>query len=258
MQTYLLSGSMDHPQALLVGYAVGLFGWLGVSRVHTSLWSKSQSPSFVQPWREVAFALLACGVIMVVGQAYVHGYLFKAQGSLRPLTGAMNQILIFSPVFLLLAIRRQGLDTAWLPVKRIWQRLLVGLSLALLAILAFTATRAGSDSWLTVVPRVYSPKNLSFAVEVFCEDIAIAILFVRFQAAMGALLSIILVALSFVAAHLPTLIALGVPLEQTLFLFLDAGLGVLALAVLPHSQDIWWFWCLHFAMDMMQFDALPE
>src|SRR5262249_44783979 len=170
---------------------------------------------------------------------------------------AINQIIIFSPIFLLLAIRRQGLDTAWLPLDRVWQRLLVGLGLALLAILAFTATRAGSDSWLTVVPRVYSPKNLSFAVEVFCEDVAIAILFVRFQATVGALLGIILVALLFAAAHLPTLIALGVPLGQTLFLLLDAGLGVLALAVLRRAQDIWWFWCVHFAMDMMQFDALP-
>jgi hypothetical protein len=63
--------------------------------------------------------------------------------------------------------------------------------------------------------------------------------------------------LLFAAAHLPTLIALGVPQEQPLFLFLDAGLGVLALMVLRRSQDIWWFWCVHFAMDMMQFDALP-
>ena len=41
-------------------------------------------------------------------------------------------------------------------------------------------------------------------------------------------------------------------------LFLDAGLGVLVLVVLRRAQDIWWFWCVHFAMDMMQFDALPQ
>ncbi len=34
-------------------------------------------------------------------------------------------------------------------------------------------------------------------------------------------------------------------------------LGVLVLVVLRRSQDIWWFWCVHFALDMMQFDALP-
>ena len=247
---------MDHHQALLVGYAVGLLGWLGVARVYGRPWSKRQSPSFAQPWREVAFAILACGAVVAVGQAFVHGYLLKAQGSFEQLIKAINQIIIFSPIFLLLAIRRQGLDTAWLPLDRVWQRLLVGLVLALSAILAFTLTRAGSDNWLTVLPRVYSLKNLSFAVEVFCEDMAIAILFVRFQAAMGALLSIVLVSVLFAAAHLPTLIALGVPVGGTVFLFLDAGLGMLALTVLRRSQDIWWFWCVHFAMDMMQFDAL--
>jgi hypothetical protein len=245
---------MGHHQALLVGYAVGLLGWLGVARVYGKLWSKVQSPSFAQPWREVVLAILACGVIVALGQAYVHGYHLNAQGSL---TEAINQIIIFSPIFLLLAIRRQGLDTAWLPVDRVWQRLLVGLGLALSAVLAFTLSRAGSDTWLTVLPRVYSPKNLAFAVQVFCEDVAMAILLVRFQAAVGALLGIIFVALLFAAAHLPTLNALGVPLGQTLFLLSDAGLTVLALVVLRRSQDIWWFSCVHFAMDMMQFDALP-
>jgi hypothetical protein len=248
---------VSHHQALLVGYAVGLLGWLGVARLHGQLWPRRQSPSFAHPWREVGFALLACGVIVILGQVYVHGYRFKAQGAFEHPVDALNQVIIFSPIFLLLAIRRQGPGTAWLPADRVWQRLLVGVGLALLAILAFTLTRTGSPDWLTVVPRVYSPRNLSFAVQVFCEDVAVAILLVRFQAAVGARLSVLLVAFLFAAAHLPTLIALGVPLGETLFLFLDAGLGVLALVVLRRSQDVWWFWCLHFAMDMMQFDALP-
>src|SRR5262249_52852948 len=154
------------------------------AQVYSQLWSKRQLPSFAHPWREAAFALLACGVIVAVGQAYVRGYRLKAHGSFEQLLDATNQIIIFSPIFLLLAIRRQGFDTAWLPLDHVWQRLLVGLGLALAAILAFTVARAGSDNWLTVLPRCYSPKNLSVAAQVFCEDIAIAIVFVRFQAAM--------------------------------------------------------------------------
>jgi hypothetical protein len=247
---------MAHQQALLVGYAVGLLGWLAVARADGSLWPKGNSPSFAQPWREVGFALLACGIIIALGQLYVHGYRFNARGSFGVLADALNQVVIFSPAFLLLAIRRQGLATAWLPADRVWQRLLVGVGLAWLAVLAFTVTRTGSDNWLAVVPRVYSPKNLSFAVQVFCEDVAVAILLVRCQAAVGGRLSVLLVALLFAAAHWPALIAGGAPPGQALFLLLDAGLGVLVLAIVRRSQDIWWFWCVHFAMDMMQFDAL--
>jgi hypothetical protein len=78
------------------------------------------------------------------------------------------------------------------------------------------------------------------------------------KAALGNTLSIVLAALLFTGAHLPTLIAQGASPAEALNLFLDAGLGLLALAILRRSQDIWWFWCVHFAMDMMQFDALPS
>jgi hypothetical protein len=42
-----------------------------------------------------------------------------------------------------------------------------------------------------------------------------------------------------------------------LSLLLGAALGTLVLIVLRRSQDVWWFSCVHFAMDMMQFYALP-
>jgi len=246
-----------HHLSLLVGYSTALCGWLVAARFLRSLWPSRPAPTFAHPWWEVGFALLACVAIVRLGQGYVHGYKLAGPKSLHELVEAVNQVVIFAPMFLLLLLRRQGLSTAWLPTSRIGLRLLVGMCLALLAILAFTLTLPGSDNWLTVVPRVYRLDNLPYAVQVFCEDLAIAILFVRFQAALGSRLSIVLVAVLFAGAHLPTLIALGVPLRQTLFLFLDAGLGVLALLVLRRGQDIWWFWCVHFAMDMMQFDALP-
>jgi len=36
-------------------------------------------------------------------------------------------------------------------------------------------------------------------------------------------------------------------------LILDAALTVGILAVLQRSADVWWFWMVHFAMDMTQF-----
>jgi hypothetical protein len=205
----------------------------------------------------VGYALVASAAVVALGQGYVRGYRLAAPGPLGPLAEALNQLAIFAPFFLLLVIRRQGLETAWLPTRRVWQRLAVGLGLAQIAILAFTLTRPGSDPWPTVAPRVYSARNGGYAVQIFCEDVAIAILFLRLQAALGARLSLFLVALLFAGGHLPTMIAQGTSLAEALRLLLDAGLCVLALAVVRRSQEVWWFWCVHFAMDMMQFDALP-
>jgi hypothetical protein len=248
---------LPHHQALLAGYTAGLLGWLGIARVRRDLWARRGPSPFAQPWREVGLALLACGAVVGLGQVYVLGYRLRVQGPLGPLAEAVNQVVIFAPIFLLLVMRRHGPDTAWLPADRVWQRLLVGVGLALFAILAYTLTRAESDAWPTVLARVWRPKNVSYAVQVFCEDVAVAVLLVRFRAAVGTRLSVLLVAGLFAAAHLPTLIAQGVPLGQTLSLLLDAGLGVRARVVLCRAQDMWWFWCLHTAMDLMQFDALP-
>ena len=133
--------------------------------------------------------------------------------------------------------------------------MLVGLALAALAIVAFTLVRPESDNWLAVYPRVYQPKNAGLMVQVLCEDLAIAILFVRFQAAIGLRGTIVLVAGLFAAAHIPTIVATGVPVGDLARLVLDAGLGVIVLFIAQRSADVWWLWCVHFAMDMMQFCA---
>jgi hypothetical protein len=244
-----------HYYALLVGYGVAFSGWLLVARLFPNLWPRRDAATFPSPWKEVAWACLGVLGVIAIGQVYVRHWLFPTAGPLGPLIEVANQLLIFLPILAVPLLRRHGLRTAWLPTDRIWARLLVGLALAALAILAFTLVRQGSDNWLEVYSRVYQPKNAGFAVEVLCEDLAIAILFVRFQAAIGLRATLILVASLFAAAHIPSMVARGTSWEELAKLVLDAGLGVVALFIAQRSADVWWLWCVHFAMDMMQFYA---
>src|SRR5262249_42376954 len=156
-------------------------------------------------------------------------WLLPSWEPLAPLIEAANQFLIFSPFLALLLLRRQGPRTAWVRTDRLWARLLVGLGLAALSILAFTLVRQGSDPWWEVYPRVYQPGNVGLAVQVLGEDLAIAILFVRFQAAIGLRGTIVLVAALFAAAHVPAMVAQGASLGELSSLVLDAGLGVVVL-----------------------------
>src|SRR5262249_33507164 len=144
----------------------------------------------------------------------------------------------------------------WGRVDRRWAGVLVGLGLGALALLAFTLVRPGSDNWLAVYPRVYQPKNAVLAAQVLCEDLAIAILFVRFQAAIGLRGTIVLVASFFAAAHIPSMVATGATVGDLAPLVLDAGLGVIWLFIAQGSADVWWLWCVHFAMDMTQYYAV--
>lgn len=247
---------ITHHYALLIGYGTAMVGWIIAWRLFPMLWPKQEPETFTHPWGEVGWALLAMLCVLGIGQLYVHGFRLPASGRFGPLLDACNHVVIFSPVFFLLTLRRHALRTAWLPLHRVWARLLVGLGLALIALLAFTLVRTGSDSWLGVVPRVYSPKNFSHLVQVLLEDIAIAILFVRFRSALGLRFTVGLVALLFAATHIPALLASGVAIGECIGLVLDAALAVGVLSVVQRSSDVWWFWCVHFAMDMTQFYAV--
>jgi len=253
----ILGHGLSHHYALLVAYALTMLCWDRVARRVGGLWPTPAPISFAHPWREVGFFLLALVFVLGIGQLFVHRWLLPSRGVLAPLIDAVNQLLIFAPVVALPLVRRQGWESAWLPSGRVWARVLAGIALSLVAALVFTSVRSGSDPFVDVVRQVYHPKNLGNWVQVLCEDVAIAILFVRLRAALGLRRTIVAVAVLFAAAHIPALLATGATLGELAGLVLDAGLGVMVLFFLQRAGDVWWFWWVHFAMDMMQFYAVP-
>ncbi len=247
-----------HHGALLVGYSAGLIGWFCLQRRLSGLWPASAPPNFARPWTEVAWALVAAAGILLIGQLYQRRLLIPESGVLEPLLESVNQILIFSPLVVLLVLRRQSPSTAWVPTSRVWMRIGAGLLLAALAMAAFTLVRTGSAPWWRVIPRVYRPSSLPIAVQVFLEDCAIATLLVRIGAATGRRqVAAVAVAALFALGHVPAILTREADLLPAVApLALDFLLAVGALLAVQRSADIWWFWCIHFAMDMMQFESV--
>lgn len=254
----MFGNGLSHHGALLVGYLLALIVWDRIARRQPNLWPASDAPGFAHPWRELGYCALGILAVIGVGQLYTRHWLLPTNDTTatQPLE-AVNQLLIFSPLLALPLIRRQGFRSMWLPMHRVWQRVLIGLVISLIAMLAFVNLRAGAERWIDVVREVYHPQNLGNLVQVLCEDVAIAIVFVRMRAALGLLWSVLLVAVLFAAAHIPAMLSTGASLNDILDLAMDAGLGIVVLYFLQRSGDVWWFWLLHFAMDMMQFYAVP-
>lgn len=236
---------------MLVAYSAALIAALGVMRALPQLWPAPAAPPFARPWREVAWAMGTAVLVIVIGMLYARGWLLPATSRERPALDAMNQLLIYAPFLLLLVLRRHASETAWLPRSRIPARIAVGLGLALLALAAYAAVTA--RNWPMLVRHVYQPAHVSFLVQVLLEDIAIAILFVRWHQVLGLRGVLLVVATLFAAAHIPGLLARGASARGLLPLFADVGLGVLALSVLHRLRDVWWFWMVHWTMDMTQF-----
>jgi hypothetical protein len=137
------------------------------------------------------------------------------------------------------------------------ERLVIGFVLAIAAIFVFVLIRQPSDALSTILGNVYHPKNAGYAVQILLEDIAIAVVFVRFRSAVGAkwfLIVLIAIAFLFSASHYPAKLSQGLSfMTATRDIIIDGALVSAVVYVLQRSKDIVWFCFIHFAMDMMQF-----
>jgi hypothetical protein len=249
---------LSHHVALLVAYLITLLAWDRIAHRRRDLWPAAGAPELARPWVELAYFGVALVLVLGLGQLYTRHWLIPARGAVRPFVDALNQFVIFSPILALPLVRRQGFASAWLPVDRVWQRILFGLILSLIATLAYTSVRSGAEPWMDVLRDVYHPKNSGSLAQVLCEDIAVAILFVRTRAAIGAVGATLAVSALFAAGHIPAMLAGSAGLTEITGLVGDAGLAVVVLYALQRSNDVWWFWLVHFAMDMMQFYAVSS
>ena len=243
----------EHYPPLVIAYLVGLGGWLVASRLVPEVWPRGPIEWFPRPWREFGIALVGTVGILAMGQLWTRGIRQPEQGVFGPILGAINQVLIFAPILLVVVARRQSWATAWLPRGRVGVRLLVGLGLAALAVTAYSLLRAGSDATWVVLSRIWRYDHLDEMTQVFLEDVTIAILFVRLAGAVGSRWATVLVAFLFAAGHIPAMVSHGATWSELAGLLRDAGLGVAVILVLQRSRDVVWFWCIHFCLDMTQF-----
>jgi hypothetical protein len=246
----------EHYPPLVVAYLIGLGGWLLASRLLPAVWRREQLDSFERPWREFGVALLGAMGILGMGQLWSSGVRLPEQGALGPLLGSINQILIFAPILLVLVIRRHPLTSAWLPRARMITRLVVGVVLASLAVTAYSLLREGVDAPWVLFGRIWHYDHIDKMVQVFLEDLTIAILFVRLAGAIGNRWATVVVTCLFAAGHIPAMVSQGATWFELVGVLRDAGLGLAVILVLQRSRDVVWFWCIHFCLDMTQFPRI--
>ncbi len=175
----------EHYPPLIAGYLVGLGGWLVANRFWPWIWPRESEKKFARPWMEFVFALIGAIGILATGQLWSRGIRLPERGALGPVFGAINQVMIFAPILLVVLLRRQSWTTAWLPRRRILLRFSVGLVLASLAVTAYSLLRAGADAPWFLLCRIWRYENLDKMTQVFLEDLTIAILFVRWPAQLA-------------------------------------------------------------------------
>ena len=254
----MTSFSSSYYFALACGYFTGLLGWWLANRWKPAIWNSTPEHHFAHPWWDTLLAFVAAGATLAIGRLYTGGFLLPKSFILGPvLTEVVNQAMIFSPFIMLLIARHQPFATAWLSPRHVPERLGIGLALGLAAISVFVLIRQPPDTLGDILGNVYHVKNGGYATQILLEDIAIAVVFVRFRSAVGArwfLIVLITVAFLFSASHYPAKLGEGLSfMTATRDVIIDGVLASAIIYVLQRSKDVLWFWCHHFAMDMMQF-----
>ena len=249
----------DYP-SLFAGYASAMIGWwalLAVLRrldVAPAAWRSSELPTFRRPWLELAMALAAVAGVLAMGTLWSGGRLLPRDASLGPLLETANQFAIFAPMLLLPLLRRQGTVTMLLPREGVLLRLGAGVVLAGGAFAVCALVRGFSFPGAAL--RLFRYEHLDEAAQVLFEDLAIGVLLVRLTSMIGVRAAIGAAALLFAAGHVPELLRGGAQPGDLLPLLADAGLGVLVLGTVLRSRDVLWFWPIHFALDMTQFEGV--
>jgi hypothetical protein len=235
---------------LLAGYAAATGAFWALFLAAPGFVRTPETAEIRRPWTELGALALSVAGVIGVGQLYQRGMLLPEQGELFQ---SLNQILIFAPSLLVLALMRPFWARNYLPLDRAFSGLGLGIVLSLLALTVFVAASRGITQWPSAAGQVFGVASISIAVQVLLEDILIAALAARLVAATNLWVAISATAALFAAAHIPAMLAEGASLSDLSTLVLDTGLGVIVIGAIVASRNVWWFFPVHAVMDLTQF-----
>ena len=237
---------------IAAAYASICAGWLLLQRIIPRLRGPDASPSD-RPWLDLAMALVAGVAVLAVGQLWWRGLLLPvpSSGAMREVVATLNHLLVYSPVALVLLLRRQGLATVYLGSGFLLGRAAAGLLLGAVGTVVFHAARTEIHLVPSSLMATADADNLRHFVPVFLEGVGVAFLFVRARAALGLWPAMLIPCLLFALGHVPRqLEGGGSALAMTAFFVFNVSLPMLILATIVRSRDVVWIGVAHYVMNV--------
>ncbi len=204
-------------------------------------------------WIDLILALVACFGVIAVGQVYSAGLLIPKPDHKvgRALIWGLNNVIIFSPIFITIILRKQSLNTLFLSGNNFIHKSLFGIAASLIGVFLFVVLRSEVGRFPEILKDAFTVQSLSNFPAIFFENVALAFLFVRLRWAIGLKWSIIIPAILFASAHIPGSIAEGDPWSHIMtFFFLTGSLTTVILYTAYRSRDIIWLGFVHYFMDV--------
>lgn len=239
--------------AIIAAYASACFVWLGIYRLSPTWWPVAVIEKPDKRYKDLLIAFGACVGIILMGQLYSAGLLLpdSSNSYVSALSWMVNNLIIFSPIFITLYLRRQSINTIFVSPKKLGLKLLFGVLASFLGILVFYLVANGENQFSRVFTEAFLLENIRNFPAVFLEGVAIAFLFVRLNWSIGKRWAIIIPSVLFALAHLPRSIGNGTPVPEILaYSAVTFAITCLVLYTSHKSRDVIWLGVIHYLMDI--------
>ena len=211
--------------------------------------SKKEIPKTKKSFSELIYILIAIIGIFILGRIYSAGYLIPSK--FNPMAWIINNLIIYSPIFIILIFRKQSTVTIWISFNKWYLKLAFGVLASIVALSIFLILRSEWHRWPEIIEKSISIEGLSYFPAVFLEGVALAFIFVRLKWVFNLKFAITIPALLFALAHLPRAISNGDPWWDMLFFSIINGtITVYVLYTCDRTKDIIWIGLVHYFLDV--------
>jgi len=226
--------------------------WLAVRRVRPTSWPDEADVRFDRRWLDFALVLVVAAGVIGLGRAYDAGWLIpRGSGDWSYLTYDLNALIWYSPMFLVLALRRQSTATMLLTARGLPVKLGWGFVLALVGLAIYLGLRGELGRYGAVLGEAITLHALAHFVPVFLEAAAVAFAFLRLRAVLGTAPALLVPCVLFAAAHIPRSIEAGEGAgEIAAFFALNTLLPFAIFWTVLRSKDIVWIGIVHYLLDV--------
>jgi membrane protease YdiL (CAAX protease family) len=216
------------------------------------VWPAAAVARSARPWFDLVLALLASAVVLGLGQLWQGGVLrWRWPGAWDHLAYALAQAVIWSPLPLVLWLRRQRAASAWTGTDHLAVRLLAGALLGVVAVTVYLLARGDLARWPQIASSAPTWRSLAHGLPVYMEGVGIAFLFVRLQWAAGRTVAALVPGLLFALAHVPGSLSAGEePGTIAAFFAFNTAFVAVLLLLLARTRDVVSLGVAHWLMDL--------
>jgi hypothetical protein len=255
-----LETSLSFEVAVYAAWTTGISGLLLFIYWRPGMWQSVRPVTVREPRTE---ALLALGAaLLLLGISVTTDHVLSDWKRRLPFRDGvyLGQLLIvYSPILLVMLWRKQGPATCFLRLEKLPSKVLLGVGLSLLAAFVFLAVRGEVGEFGPFLSTLARGRPVAM-LQTFLEGFAVGFLLYRFGAWLGIRSSAVIVAVLFMAGHLPNYMAGTFHLsvgEALAMAIAHAGIGVLVLLGLWKSQDVIVIGFLHWFINAASGFAAP-